>query len=137
MDRFRLRSRLRAWLLFAPALVLVAGSCGDDSVDTPEGERACARPLAWGHWADGSKHSIGTERHVCLCMTEAEYESGSRMDELNDMLLADCEQDAEPYDFDWTECPAYHDEGLWLEAVTWPTGPVDNRPGSQVVCAGG
>ena len=70
-------------------------------------------------------------------MTEAEYASGSRMDELNDMLLADCEQDAEPYDFDWTECPRYHDEGLWLDTVTWPTGPVMYAPGSGVVCEGG
>ncbi|MCA9687270.1 MAG: hypothetical protein KC457_34235, partial [Myxococcales bacterium] len=111
-------------------------SCGDDAteVSEPLTQRVCSRPTSWGHWENGSMHIIAPDRQVCLCMSEAEYLSGERLDELNAMLLEDCELDAEPYEFDWTECQQYHDAGYWLDMVTWATEWVMFPPGASVVC---
>ena len=72
-------------------------------------------------------------------MTEDEYESQSRLDELNQKLLEDCEYDALQYDFDWTDCEKYFDGKTWIgqngEGVTWPTEEgVINPPGASLVC---
>jgi len=81
---------------------------------------------------------IGPDRHVCLCLTEEEFESGSRVAEINALVLADCDEQAEKYDFAWTECQMWHDEKLWVgengELVVWPTDHVINPPGSQLEC---
>ncbi len=138
MDRLRLRLHLHLILLaLAPGLA----ACGEDLTEVPDSpatERACARPYAWGHWDDGTKRVLGTDRHVCLCMTEEEYESGSRLDEINAMLLQVCDEQAKSFDFDWTECQSRHDERFWIgeqgELVTWPTDHVINPPGSSVHC---
>jgi hypothetical protein len=75
---------------------------------------------------------------VCICMTEEEYESGSRLDELNQLLLEDCEYDALQYEFDWTDCEADFESNEWIgedgDRVTWPTGPVMNPPGAGLEC---
>lgn len=118
-----------------------APGCGDRLADDPDHvptERACARPISSGHWTDGRLRHVGTARHVCMCMTEEEYESGSRLDELNQLLLEDCEYDALQYNFDWTDCQADFESKEWIgehgERVTWPTGPVMNPPGSGLEC---
>ena len=127
------RLRLPASVILATALLT---SCGDDTTEVvePLTERACSRPLAWGHWNEGGMHTIGPDRHVCLCMSEAEFLSGERLDELNAALLADCELAAAPWDFDWTECQDRYDEGVWIEGVTWPTERVIYPPGADLVC---
>jgi hypothetical protein len=122
-------------------VTLATTACSDtveaDMDDEPR-EAACARPISRGHWEDGRRRTIGADRHVCLCMTEEEYESRSRLDELNQMLLEDCELDALQYDFDWTDCEKDFLVKTWIgengDQVTWPTGPVLNPPGSAVVC---
>lgn len=122
------------------ALPLVLGSCGDDvvTVAEPRTARACARGIARGHWNDGTKRVVGNDRHVCLCMTEAEFESGARVSELNDLLLAGCDAEAEVWAFDWTECQERHDSGDWVgedgENITWPTSDVVNPPGVGLIC---
>ncbi|WP_052548489.1 hypothetical protein [Enhygromyxa salina] len=123
------------------ALALTVPACQDDTlVAVPdEGERACARPLSYGHWEDGTLRAIGEARHVCLCMTKAEYESKSRIAELNEALLADCELDAAQYDFDWNDCEQDFASNEWVgesgERITWPTTTgVVNPPGATLSC---
>lgn len=101
--------------------------------------RACARPVSLGHWHNGMMHTIGTARHVCLCITEDEYESQSRLDEINELLLEDCKSDAEKWDFDWTECEQDFASKEWIGEdgwkVTWPTEEgVINPPGADLTC---
>ncbi|GEM_PF-6182328 len=139
MDRFYIYSG--ALRLLGMLCMLGMTACQDDFVVVPvleEGERACARPLSHGHWEDGTHRTVGTARHVCLCMTEAEYESESRFDELNQALRRDCEQDAVQYGFDWTDCEEDFAAKNWIgdegQYITWPTGPVRNPPGSTVEC---
>ena len=137
MDRLHVHLHLAALASF-----LAVAACGDDTTEVPDPaentERACARPYAWGHWDDGTMRTIGTDRHVCLCITEEEFESGTRLAELNAMILAECNQQAEKYDFAWTECQMWHDEKLWIgengDNVTWPTDYVIYPPGVQLVC---
>jgi hypothetical protein len=129
----------RAALALTVAVAL--GACAEETVELPDHEqteRACVRPYAWGHWEDGTKHIIGPDRHVCLCMTEAEFESGSRVAELNAMVLAECDEQAKKFDFAWTECQMWHDEQLWVgedgHSITWPTDHVLYSPGAQLSC---
>ena len=115
--------------------------CGDRTADDPDhvpSERACARAISHGHWADGRLRGIGETRHVCMCMTEEEWESRSRLDELNQLLLEDCEHDALQYEFDWTDCEDDFENKTWIgedgDRVTWPTEPVMFPPGANLEC---
>jgi hypothetical protein len=146
MDHVDVHVHLR--LLVASWLMLTA--CGNDIVVVPElepGERACAFPMSVGHWDDGTLRHIGSDRTVCVCMTEAEFESKSRFDDLNDALLADCHREAAKYDFDWTECEADYESKIWLNglgivdgsAVWWPMDDTDHPlhpPGIFLECSG-
>lgn len=128
--------------LGALILGLVSGltACTDDTVPGPEeGAAACARGITRGYWNDGTRRGIGGDRHVCLCITEEEFESKSRLDEINMLLLEDCRSQSAYYGFDWDDCDEDYASKEWIgpegEYVTWPTGPVVNPPGSKVVCA--
>jgi hypothetical protein len=143
MDHVHVHVHLR--LLVASHLVLTA--CGNDTVVAPKlepGERACAFPLSVGHWDDGTLRHIGAARMVCVCMTESEFESKSRFDELNEELLADCNREAAKYQFDWTECEADYESKAWLNGaggleganVWWPTEHPLHPPGDLLMCGG-
>lgn len=128
-------------------MALSVTGCGpEEIVSAPDdglvgvGERACARPLSSGYWNDGTMRFIGGERHVCLCMTEAEYESKSRLDEINQMLLDECRKVSELYEMDWDDCDEDFAANNWIgpegegEWVTWPTDHVIYPPGANVDC---
>ena len=135
MDRF---------YVYLGAVVLGLGpsllGCIDDVVPIPQVDEsaACARGLSKGYWNDGTHRVIGADRHVCLCITEDEFESMSRVDELNQMLLEDCRDQSALYGFDWDDCDEDYAAKEWIgpagERVTWPTDHGVNPPGSQVVC---
>jgi hypothetical protein len=133
----RLHIHVRALTL---GFALTMAACQDDTVVVvpDEGERACARPISSGHWEDGTHRAVGTDRHVCLCMTKAEYESKSRISELNEALLEDCELDAVQYGFDWNDCEQDFASNEWVgesgERITWPTTGVVNPPGATLEC---
>lgn len=135
--------RLHVYVGLILGMALPVTGCGPEIVSAPVdgvGERACARANSRGYWNNGTMRNIGGDRHVCLCMTEAEYESKSRLDELNQMLLDECREVSEFYEMDWDDCDEDFAANNWIgpkgegELVTWPTGPVLNPPGSDVHC---
>ncbi|WP_157595770.1 hypothetical protein [Plesiocystis pacifica] len=140
----RPRPRTRVLGLALAASVLGLGSCGDDLVvpTEPETQRACARAISRGYWEDGGQHNLGLRRHVCLCMTEEEYLSQSRLEELHQALLDDCLSEASSFGMDWSECQADYESEVWISGVekgsrvTWPTPDhvVVTPPGMHLDC---
>jgi hypothetical protein len=137
MDRFHLQLRT-----LIPLALLALSACHDDTVaiDTADTEAACARPLSYGYWETGEYElrKIGRELLVCVCMSEAEFESKSRLDDLNEALLEACRQDAAKYAFDWDDCEQDFESRAWIGAegarVTWPTEGVTTPPGASLRC---
>ncbi len=124
---------------------LVSASCGDDEVSVPDhlrGDPTCMWIVdTWGHFADGGKRLISDEKTrwagaACVCMTDAEFESKSRADELNDMALEICEELATQHSFEWTECQQDHDDGEWLEFFFPSAGGAEHPSGTALGCVG-
>ena len=118
-------------------------ACGDDLVDTSadsDREPACMWIVGTrGHFADGTTMLFSDEANnragtACLCITQDEYDSKSRHDELNDLALAECERLAEPYGFEWNECQMDHDSDAWMNSVFWAKGNFDNGPPPGFSC---
>jgi hypothetical protein len=88
-------------------------------------EPLCLRAVGtMGHGADGIYRHVrwpgGGGPYVCICITEEQFwdpdEIEPQAEELNDLLLDECERSAALQDFTWDECQAYHDLGLWTDA---------------------
>ncbi|NVB37298.1 hypothetical protein G6O69_05610 [Pseudenhygromyxa sp. WMMC2535] len=90
-----------------------------DSVADVYREPACALLVdTWGHWEDGTRqlimnHEAGSSISVCMCMSEEEFDSGVRDDELADLLLDACLAYSELYGYDWDECEEKRAESEW------------------------
>ena len=141
MDRLQLHLRT----LSAVALLLaVASGCGADQVEIPDslrGEPACAWIIdSRGHFADGGTHilldEMGRTGVACLCLTEEEFETGARHDELNDKALEVCNWLASQQDFAWDECQMDHDSERWLDFVFWSAGQTQRPEGDALGCVG-
>lgn len=142
----RLQLHLHALTAGLVGLALgLSPACGDETVEVPEalrGEPACMWVMdSRGHFEDGSVRLIIDEPRsytgaACLCLTEAEYESKSRHDELNDRALEVCNQLATQHDFAWTECQENHDSGRWLDLVFWARGQFTHPSGEGLGCVG-
>ncbi|NVB40589.1 hypothetical protein G6O69_22305 [Pseudenhygromyxa sp. WMMC2535] len=65
-------------------------------------------------------HEEGTSISACVCMSEEEFESGYRDDELADELMAECLAFSALYGYDWDECEEnrYGSE-YWLAVEAW------------------
>ncbi len=99
----------------------------------------------WGHFPDGTVRLIFDERTTpewsgaaCMCMTEEEYESGSRVDELKDKALDLCEELADLHPFEWNECQEDYEsspasDSWWIE---WSRGDHEHPAGTALGCVG-
>jgi hypothetical protein len=98
------------------------------------GEPACMWIIGTnGYFADGSKRFITDEDRsisgtACLCLSEEEFESESRHEELNDMSLEVCRQLAMQHDFVRDECDEHYEDQAWYTYVYWAVGRYDARP---------
>lgn len=109
--------------------MLAGGACGDDLTEVPDEdgrEPACMLLVGTdGHWDDGSVRVIfdefdsGSVGVGCMCLTQEEFESQSRHDELAELVLAECERLSALHEFDWDECQEDYDNGVWLPLVYW------------------
>ncbi len=93
------------------------------------------------HFSDGTSKLIFDEPAnqtgaACACLTEAEFESKSRLEELNDMALQICEDLANGTPYEWNECQHNHDSGEWLDVVFWSAGNWEHPSGAALGCAG-
>jgi len=114
---------------FVAALTLAAAlACGDDDTTVapePESKPACMLLFGtFGYWEDGGSHQVwdlekGHVASACMCMTEDEFYSRSLHDDLNDLLLDECERQSSLYEFDWDECQEQHDSGFWIGGTYW------------------
>lgn len=142
----RLQLHLRQLIVVLAAVVV--GSCSDDVVEVPDhlrGEPTCLWIIgSWGHFADGGMRLIIDEdaqfrtAAACVCMSDADYESGSRADELNDMALEICEDLATQNPFEWDECQQDHDDGEWLKYLfrSVEGGSAEHPSGTALGCIG-
>lgn len=94
------RSHIYLRQLILAASIVATSACGSDQVSVPEqlrGEPACMWIMDTRmHFSDGTSKLIFDEPAnqtgaACACLTEAEFESKSRLEELNDMALQICE----------------------------------------------
>jgi len=114
---------------FVAALTLAAAlACGDDDTTVapePESKPACMLLFGtFGYWEDGGSHQVwdlekGHVASACMCMTEDEFYSRSLHDDLNDLLLDECERQSALFEFDWDECQEQHDSGFWIGGTYW------------------
>ena len=120
------RARLLG-LVVALSLAAVA-ACGDDDTTfapEPESKPVCMLLMGtFGYWEDGGSHQVsdlerGHVASACMCMTEDEFDSRSLHDDLNDLLLDECERQSALFEFDWDECQERHDSGHWIGATYW------------------
>ncbi|NVB37073.1 hypothetical protein G6O69_04470 [Pseudenhygromyxa sp. WMMC2535] len=87
-------------------------------------ERACML-MAGGrvYWEDGQSRVIvdasGRSATACLCLTEEEFETQSRHDELNERLYERCEALAATFEADSNDCLEHYEAGTWLPGVWW------------------
>ncbi|NJK32116.1 MAG: hypothetical protein HC927_06700 [Deltaproteobacteria bacterium] len=98
----------------------------DGEIEDPR-SAACMVGVAHGYWDDGGllvirEWATGTAFTACLCLTEEEFSTKSREDELNDMLLEECERQAAMKDFDSNDCQEFYDSEYWLLMVSWARG---------------
>ncbi len=140
----RLHIHIRQLTLASILAALTA--CGaDEEVAIPDelrGEPACMWIMdTWVHFANGDMRLIIDEATdytgaACVCMTEAEFESEARLDELNDMALQACEELAQQHEHEWDECQQDHDAGEWLDEVFWSAGDWEHPSGMALRCVG-
>jgi hypothetical protein len=130
-------------------------SCGDRVVgDEPEGysEPACLWLInPRGVQADGSSSLVldpdGGAGTVCLCLTEQEYdglgerlsrrswpESGTLLEEFNELAYDECKRLASLEDFVDDECLDYYQTGEWLKDIYWSEPPFDNATPPGFTC---
>jgi MYXO-CTERM domain-containing protein len=110
--------------------VLLLAGCADRQVDVddnlPELLPGCMLVNARGHWEDGTSTPIWTEAGetptVCMCMTKEELNEGIWAEELNERTYAECKRLEGLYDFDWTDCQEFYENGDWLFQVLAATG---------------
>lgn len=106
-------------------LALVLGGCvdrqvnvGDEMTELP----ACMVLPAWGHYEDGTSEYIFNEHDltgtVCMCMSEQELIEQVHEVELNDRGYDECVRMSARYDFAWTDCETFYEEGEWLGNVS-------------------
>jgi hypothetical protein len=93
-------------------------------------EPLCLRAIGTrGHRADGTNSIVqwprGGTPYVCICITEEQFwdpdEIERQAEELNDLLLDECERSAALQGFIWNECEADHDLGSWTDAYRMGT----------------
>ncbi len=131
----------------AALVVLLASACASDEVEIPEtlrGEPACAWIIdTRGHFEDGRTRLIIHEHTsgpgtgaACLCLTEEEFETQVRHDELNDRALVVCNELAQQHDFAWDECQMDHDSERWLDFVFWAVGDWARPEADALGCVG-
>lgn len=104
-------------------------ACADDDlviVDAEGRDPACMVLIdTAGHWDDGSSMVIfdakgsGAASGACMCLTDDEFESQEIRWQLADRVLGECERLADEIGFDWDECQADYDNGVWLPFVYW------------------
>ena len=142
MDRLDIHLRQ----LILAITTLAVASCADEVIEVPDhlrGDPTCVWIIGtWGHFADGSVRLIIDDdaafrgAAACVCMTEADFESQSRADELNAMALDLCDELATRYPFEWDECQQDHDDGEWLKFFFRSAGAAEHPTGTALGCVG-
>lgn len=131
---------LVGWLAGASLVAFSGCSCSDRTIESdlesdPDHRKAACMWIGstWGHFADGSVRMIVDEQisksgSACLCLTEDEYWSQSRHDELNDLALQECDRLAMQHDFVRDECQEDYESEVWYDYTRWVTPNFDGRP---------
>ncbi|NVB39475.1 hypothetical protein G6O69_16655 [Pseudenhygromyxa sp. WMMC2535] len=92
------------------------------------------------YWEDGRTTVIfdgsGRSASACLCLTEEEFETKSRHDELDDMLYELCETLAVPYEADSNDCLEHYEAGTWLPGGWWAEGEFASMGRNYPPCEG-
>jgi hypothetical protein len=131
-------------------------SCSDRGLDDPETEPACLWLISpRGTRADGTRPIIDAKEHrraatVCLCLTDAEYDSlgpreervgfpeeGTLLDEFNELAYDECTRRAAQIDglID-DECLDYYEHGTWLKDIYFAEGAWENGTPPGFSCEG-
>lgn len=146
MDRLHLQRRpLTSLFLALVGLVSGALACADEVVEIPDelrGEPACAWVIdSLVHFADGGVRVLYDEQSGgtgagCLCLSEQEFESGSRNQDLNDLALVVCNQLAAQHDFEWNDCQMDYESERWLDFVFWAVEEFEHPTADALGCVG-
>ncbi len=128
------------------ALGLIATGCAERQAEL-NGDALERAPVCMaiggtmGYWPDGTHTSVldvdtGTAVTGCLCMTQEEFESQLRLEELNALTYEQCELHAERSGFAWNSCAEDRDAGLWLLNTSWGLGELAWQNKDGLDCAG-
>lgn len=94
------------------------------------------------HLADGTVRPVADPETfqagaACLCLSEAEFEAGSRKGELNELALEVCEELAARQDHVWNECVEAYESERWFDYVLWGRGEFEPPEVYDPGCVGG
>lgn len=144
MGRSNILVRELTLVAFIMAIAVVL-SCSADEVPIPDhlrGEPACMWIMDTRmYFGDGTSWLIHDDPSnytgaACVCMSEAEFKSQSRSEELNDMALEICEDLAARRAHVWNECVQNYEMGNWLDDVYWARGKMEHPSGTALGCYG-